>query len=199
MMGPDDALINTTDQIGYAGLLVIPADFSNWIPHFLWPNKPPSGNGNTLAHKIGGVVGDEDLTTGISFTPSGEAYHLAGWTGVFIVAPIIWIMLFTVFDSLCGDVRKSPWGILAIALFSHVAPEGMLDGAIYVMWFGSVGILFVALLTAYFMPLIGTLVAGPEQTGLIRIRKAFSTQLRGGAGRVLAPMPARTSPWHRQP
>jgi hypothetical protein len=71
-----------------------------------------------------------------------------GWTGVFLVAPVIWIILFTVFDSLCGDVRKSPWGLVVIPVFAHIAPEGMLGGPIYFLWFGGVGIIFAALVTA---------------------------------------------------
>ncbi len=175
MIGPDDAMIDYARQNGFSGIAVIGADFVNWIPHILWPNKPLYSTGNSYAHKIGGVVTDEDTTTGISFTPSGQAYFLAGWIGVFVVAPLIWGLLFTVFDSLCGDVRTSPWGLLVIALFAHVAPEGMLDGAIYIMWFGTVGIVFVAVATSYAMPLIGTLMAGPEQTGLVRLRKRPSS------------------------
>jgi hypothetical protein len=172
MIGPDDALINHTSQDNdYAGLAIIPIDFANWIPHFLWPDKPLISQGNSFAHKIGGVVGEDDTTTGISFTPTGEAYHLAGWTGIFIVAPIIWTMLFTVFDSLCGDVRRSPWGLLVIALFAHVAPEGMLGGAIYVMWFGAVGIIVVALATSRVMPILGTLLAGPARTSTVSLRR----------------------------
>lgn len=171
MIGPDDALINYTQEGNFSGLDTIPLYFANWVPHFLWPNKPGLLTGNSFAHKIGGILGEDDVTTGISFTPSGEAYQLAGWTGVLIVAPILWIMLFTLFDSLCGDVRKSPWGLLIIALFAHLAPEGMLAGVVYIMWFGSVAIIFVALSTSYIMPLIGTLLAGPEQTGLVRLRK----------------------------
>jgi hypothetical protein len=171
MIGPDDALIDYARQNGFAGIAVLGADFANWIPHFIWPNKPLLASGNAYAHKIGGVVIDEDTSTGISFTPSSQAYLLAGWAGIFIVAPLVWTMLFTIFDSLCGDVRTSPWGLLVIALFSHVAPEGMLDGAIYMMWFGVIGIVFVAVTTSYFMPIIGTLMAGPEQTGLVRFRR----------------------------
>jgi hypothetical protein len=181
MIGPDDALIDFTNRGNYYGVTVIPAYFANWIPHFLWPDKPGLASGNLFAHEIGGILGDDDYSTGISFTPSGEAFHLAGWAGVFVIAPLIWIMVFTVFDSLCGDTRKSPWGLLTIALFAHDAPEGMLGGAIYVTWFGSLGIIFVALACAYVMPLIGTLLAGPEKTGLVRLRK------RGIPSRTLPP------------
>jgi hypothetical protein len=171
MIGPDDALIHYTSLGNVDGLTLVPLYFTNWIPHFLWPNKPALGSGNHFAHEIGGIVGEEDYTTGISFTPSGEAYHLGEWVGIFVVAPLVWILLFTVFDSLCGDTRKSPWGLLSIALFAHIAPEGMLGGAIYITWFGSLGIIFVAVASAYVMPLIGTLVVGPEKTGLVRLRK----------------------------
>jgi hypothetical protein len=193
MIGPDDALISYTAQGSYTGLAVIPGDFANWIPHFLWPNKPPILNGNTLAHKVGGILGDDDLSTGISFTPSGEAYQLAGWVGIFIVAPLIWIMVFVVFDSLCGDVRESPWGLLCIASFAHIAPEGLLSGAIYITWFGSIGIIFAALAAAYAMPLIGALVAGPEATGLVRLRRTTpqSSPRRTGYGSSSPPPDAR--------
>jgi hypothetical protein len=186
MVGPDDVLIDYTSRGNYYGVSVIPAYFANWIPHFLWPDKPGLPSGNLFAHEIGGILGDEDYSTGISFTPSGEAFHLAGWAGVLVIAPLIWILVFTVFDSLCGDTRKSPWGLLTIALFAHVAPEGMLGGAVYMTWFGSLGIIFVALTSAHIMPLIGTLLAGPEKTGLVRLRS------RGIPSRTLPPTnPAR--------
>ena len=178
MIGPDDAMIDYAQQNGFNGIAVLGADFANWIPHFLWPSKPSYSTGNSYAHKIGGVISDDDITTGISFTPSSQAYFLAGWVGIFVVAPLVWALLFTIFDSLCGDVRRAPWGLLVVALFAHAAPEGMLGGAIYVMWFGTAGIVFVAVATSYAMPLIGTLMAGPEQTGLVRVRKPSSTSNR---------------------
>ncbi len=170
MIGPDDTLIHFTSLGNVDGLTIIPYYFTNWIPHFLWPDKPAIGSGNHYAHQIGGIVAEDDFTTGISFTPSAEAYHLAEWTGVFVIAPLVWILAFTVFDSLCGDTRKSPWGLLAVAMYAHTAPEAMLGGTIYITWFGSLGIIFVALASAYAMPLIGTLLAGPEKTGLVRLR-----------------------------
>jgi hypothetical protein len=171
MIGPDDALISYTSEGHFFGVAVIPAYFANWIPHFLWPNKPGLASGNLYAHEVGGILAEEDDSTGISFTPTGEAFHLAGWTGIFVVAPLIWIMFFTIFDSLCGDTRTSPWGLLTIALFTHLAPESMIGGIVYIMWFGSLGIIFVAVASAYAMPLIGTLLSGPEKTGIISVRR----------------------------
>jgi hypothetical protein len=163
MIGPDDGLINITEQTQPFGLSPIYISIANWIPHVFWPGKPSMSVGNTYAHEIGGVVSDDDLDTGISFSPSGEAFHVARWAGVFIVAPMVWSGLFIIFDSLCGDIRKSPWGLLVIAMFGHYAPEGMLTGAIYLMFYFTISVVFAAFAAAYVMPVLGTLLVGPEK------------------------------------
>jgi hypothetical protein len=184
MIAPDDGLINATELTQPFGLSPIYISIANLIPHVFWPDKPNMLAGNTYAHEVGGIISDDDLTTGISFTPSGEAFHLARWTGIFILAPIIWSILFIIFDSLCGDTRKSPWGLLTIALFAHAAPEGMLTGAIYLMGYGTISIVFAAFAAAYVMPVFGTLIAGPERanqrrtTRLLTARNAQLNSLR---------------------
>ena len=169
MISVDDALIDLTERNGAFGYSPIIMGFENLVPHFLWPNKPNIGFGNIYSHELGGMIADDDSTTGISFSPSGEGFHMARWTGVLIVAPILWIMLFTAFDSLCGNVTESPWGLLVIAQFAHSAPEGMLGGVIYMLGFITLSITVAALTAAYVMPVLGTLFKGPEQTGLRRI------------------------------
>jgi hypothetical protein len=163
MISPDDGLINATELTQPFGFSPIYVSIANLIPHVFWPDKPSMLVGNTYAHEVGGIIADDDLTTGISFSPSGEAFHLARWAGIFIVAPIVWAILFIIFDSLCGDVRKSPWGLLAIAAFAHTAPEGALTGAIYMMGYGTIATVFAAFAAAYVMPVLGTLLAGPER------------------------------------
>ncbi|RSL17929.1 hypothetical protein EDE15_3481 [Edaphobacter aggregans] len=169
MISVDDALIDLTERNGTFGYSPIIMGFENLVPHFLWPNKPNIGFGNVYSHELGGVIAEDDSTTGISFSPSGEGFHIARWTGVLIVAPILWIFLFTLFDSLCGSATESPWGLLVIAQFAHLAPEGMLGGVIYMLGFTTLSIIVAALTAAYVMPVLGTLFKGPEQTGLRRI------------------------------
>ncbi len=169
MISVDDALIDVTERNGTFGYSPIIMGFENLVPHFLWPNKPNIGFGNVYSHELGGMIAEEDTTTGISFSPSAEGFHIARWTGVLIVAPILWIMLFTLFDSLCGSATESPWGLLVIAQFAHLAPEGMLGGVIYMLGFTTLSIIVAALTAAYVMPVLGTLFKGPEQTGLRRI------------------------------
>lgn len=165
ILKPDDGLINVTEERGTFGVSPIIAAFINLIPHVLYPNKPTMLLGNIYAQEVGGILSEDDFTTGISFTPSADAYHEAKWAGVLLIAPILWIMLFTLYDSICGDVRKSPWGLLMIALFSHSAAEGMLVAVIYMMGYTLVGLLFAAFAAAYVMPIIGTLLIGPEKAG----------------------------------
>ncbi len=161
MIGPDDALIDATERDGPYGIFPIIANIENLVPHFLWPGKPQYLWGNVFAHQAGMDLPEEDYTTGVSFTPTGEAFHLERWAGLFLVAPPLWILLFTVFDSLCGDVRKSPWGLLATAVFAHQAAEGMLDAIFYSIEYGSITIIFAAFTAAYVMPLVGSLFVGP--------------------------------------
>lgn len=154
MLSMDDAIINVTEQRGRFGLAPIVWDFENFVPHFLWPGKPTLRVGNLYAHEIG-MISPDDLTTGISFSPIGEAFHIARWVGIFLIAPILWIMLFTLFDSLCGDIRQYPWGLLVLVLFGHVAPEGGFGSLIYMFWFGAIAVVFAAWSAIYVMPLIG--------------------------------------------
>jgi hypothetical protein len=173
MISIDDLLIDATERKGTFGYSPIYSSFANMIPHVFWHDKPTIGFGNLYAHQIGGLP-DDDVTTGISFSPSGEGYHIDRWIGVLILSPIIWIMLFTLFDSLCGSVRETPWGLLAIALFSHAAPEGMLDGVIYMLGFSAFSIVVAAFSATYLMPLLGTLFKGPERI-IIRHHKPFQS------------------------
>lgn len=168
MIWMDDHLIAYTEQRGTLGLYPIVADFENLVPHFLWAKKPSINFGNFYAREVGDILSENDDTTGISFSSTAEAFHLAGWFGIFFVAPILWIMLFTLFDSLCGDVRKSPWGLVVIAYFAHMAPEGGLSGVIYTLGYVTVGIIFVAITAAYVTPIVGTLIAGPEAISVRR-------------------------------
>jgi hypothetical protein len=176
MISPDDQLNNYTQQTVPMGITPVFLYFANLIPHFIWRDKPGWYGGNIYAHQLGGLS-DDDESTGVSFSPSAEAFHLMGWTGILIIAPILWTMLFTLFDSLCGDVRKSPWGLIAIMSFAHVAPEGGIGAMIYDMGYLTLGILFAAWTATYVMPLLGQLLIGPN-------RKVVSFRLPPTSARV---------------
>jgi hypothetical protein len=164
MVSADDKLIEVTDEGKVFGLLPIKLAFINVVPHFIWPNKPGMNVGNVYAHEITGEnQGEGDVTTGISFSPTAEAYHLEKWVGVLVLAPLLWCMLFIEFDSLFGDLRATPWGLLALALITHVAPEGGLSNMIYLLSFGVEALVFSAFFATWFAPLLAIPILGPER------------------------------------
>jgi hypothetical protein len=164
MISPDDRLNDATDRGKVFGLLPIELAFINIIPHVLWPDKPGINYGNAYAHDITGEAqGEGDTATGISFSPTGEVYHLAKWTGVLLVAPLLWCAFFVVFDTLVGDLRSTPWGLLALSLICFIAPEGGITGLIYLLTFGVEAIVFCAFFASWFAPALATFVLGPER------------------------------------
>jgi hypothetical protein len=186
MISIDDALNNQTQQFGTYGILPVIQSFQNLVPHFLWPDKPSLLTGNTFAHEVG-VLGEEDYSTGVSFSSTAVAFHLLGWQGIFLLAPAIWFLLFTIFDSLCGDVRKAPWGLLVMVLFAHAAPEGDLNALIYMCLYAAFAIIFAAVMGAYVMPVVGTFLIGPEGISLRR-----GAPIRAIPSRLLPPASSQT-------
>ena len=158
----DDRLINLTNQGHIFGLLPLRAAALNTIPHFLWPSKPDIRFDNLYAHELGALSPD-DNSTGISFSPTSEAYHLATWVGVLVIAPLLWFLLFVVYDALFGDLRASPWGLLVIALFSHSAPEGGLSGIIGLLSFGIETLVFCAIFSIWVAPILAIPILGPDR------------------------------------
>jgi hypothetical protein len=158
----DDALVNATDNGKVFGLSPIPFTFLNAIPHIFWPDKPVINFGNLYAHEIG-MMGEEDYTTGISFSPTAEAYHMQKWVGILVVGPLLWLMFFVVFDNLLGDLRSTPWGLLALAMLSHTAPEGGLNGTIVLVTFGVEIIVFCAFFARWAAPYFAVAFLGPKK------------------------------------
>jgi hypothetical protein len=170
MISIDDALIDVTEQGHIFGLSPLLYDVYNLVPHFIWPNKPLIALGNLYSHEIGlahySTAGEDDTTTGISFSPTADAFHMAKWTGVMVVAPALWFVCFFVMDYVCGDTRRSPWGLLMVAMCSHIAPEQMLGGAFYLTTIGPMTVIFVSFLAAYVLPLIGNVLIKRSGAGV---------------------------------
>lgn len=157
MVSWDDALIATAVNGSTIGYYPIVTYTYSIVPHFLWPDKPYTLWGNTYAHRIG-ILSDEDFTTGISFSPVGESYVLGAWNSIFFVVPFIYIVFFIVVDSLCGDVRKSPWGLFFVFASVHSANEQYLATPFNMTFFLAPVMLIGAYFTVYVLPIIGSLL-----------------------------------------
>jgi hypothetical protein len=171
----DDRLVTYTLQGHTVGSIRVVYYFLNWIPHIILPNKDalmPAGvmaPGNFYAHEVGGLLSPDDFSTGVSFSPTAEAFHMNTWLGIVIVGGIVWTLLFIFTDVICGDLRKSPFGLLAMVAFAHVAPESLIAGLVYYIFFTNFGIVVAILFSAYFAPILGTLLSGnPGMRGYAR-------------------------------
>ena len=186
MMPNDSVLMQYSAEGHYFGYLAIRFYFENWMPHLLYPHKLEGVRvgGNAYAHEIGGLA-DEDFSTGISFSPTAEAFHVDGWRGVLVLAPAIWILLFVTADATCGDIRRQPLGLLYILIFAHVAPEGMLGGPIDSVRLLNLAFILGILFSGYIAPVLGMLFRG--QPSSVREVAASSTSRR------FAPEAARAS------
>jgi hypothetical protein len=167
MLPPDDALIAYTTDGNEEGLLPTYFSIINVIPHFLWKDKPFYYIGNLYAHEIG-MIGQDDDTTGISFSPTADAFHQASWFGVVLLDPSILFVMFMVIDFLGGDIRRSPWGLLFCVTEAHAANEGMLGGQIYMATYIAFGVVVMATLARYVLPVVSGVISNTDRT---RVRK----------------------------
>lgn len=184
MIGIDDALNDHTVRFGTFGLLPVVESIENIVPHFLWKDKPSFLFGNNFAHEVG-LLAPADESTGVSFSSAVTAFHMVGWPGVFFLAPLAWFLLFTIYDSLFGDVRRAPWGLVVLVAFAHVAPEGDIASLVYMCTTGAFSLTVGCILAAYVMPILGSFFIGPENVFLKR-----TAQVRAIPRRVL---PTRSS------
>ena len=192
MLAIDDDLINYSDQGNFRGFTPLIASFENVVPRFLWKDKPITGFGNQYGREIG-ILSEDDETTGISFSPTGDAYHQDGLVGVVLLVPFVTFIFFFIGDSLAGDTRLSPWGLLLIALSAHFAPEGLLEGTIYLASYGALAVVIIALLARYVLPIFANLLTGSERT---RVRRTidFRPVVRGSRINPLLRQPDPESP-----
>lgn len=161
MMPGDAVLIDFSNQGHYFGFLALRFYFQNWVPHILNPHKLEGVlvGGNTYMHELGGLA-DEDTTTGISFSPTAESFHIGGWPTLLLIAPGIWLLLFVTSDAACGDIRKQPLGLLYVLVFAHVAPEGGIGGSIDLVRLLNAGFIIAISFCGYVAPVIGMLLRG---------------------------------------
>lgn len=162
----DDPLISYSLQGHYLGYGPVGYAFLNWFPHLILPDKEKyattKAGGNYYGHELG-ILSAADTTTGVSFGSPAEAFHLAGWTGVILLQLMVDTMLFLSVDLLCGDLRRSPWGLFFAMAFAHVAPEGSLLGTIQFVAQGNFGLFCAMVFSTYAAPVIGSLLTSSAE------------------------------------
>lgn len=176
MFQVDDGLISWVDRNGPIGYAPLSFYLGNLVPHALNPNKDAPGvtqyNGNYYAHLIGGYLAADDFSTGISFSPLSEAWALGRWEGILLLMPVLWFLLFLSSDLLCGELSESPWGLLPMLLFLHLAPESLVAGLIGYLGVGNFGVILGIWFCVTVAPILGSLVG----TGVLRSQRRRSRE-----------------------
>lgn len=181
MLPNDSVLVSFSDQGHYFGLKGIEYYFENLIPHIVMPHKLQGVRigGNAYMHEMGELA-DADTTTGISFSPTAELYHLGGWFAILVIAPPIFFLLFATNDAICGDLRRQPWGLGLVLIYAHTAPEVGIGGAIVSISYGNVGTIMAIFACGYITPLIGSVLSGRGQVENRRRAAPSPRQLQAG-------------------
>ncbi len=180
MLPNDSVLVSFSDQGHYFGYTAVWFYFGDWIPHILSPHKLEglSVGGNAYSHEMGGLA-DADTTTGISFSPTAEAYHIDGWRGVLVLQPLVFLMLFVSANAVCGDIRRQPWGLFLVLYFAHVAPEALLGGAISATRLGNIGVAVAIFFCGYVTPVVGMLLSGHRMHMELDATRSGASRFRG--------------------
>lgn len=164
----DDDLISWTARNEPVGYAPVGYYIENLIPRVFLPGKGENEinySGNWYAHRTGGFLGSEDVTTGISFGFLGECFAIAGWQGVFLLAPPFWLALFIITDIVAGSLRSGPWALLPMLYFAHLAPESLVGGLIWYSWYGNISLCLAITFCVYVAPLLGSLIGAPLAGG----------------------------------
>ncbi len=179
----DDPLIYYTSQGHYVGYDSVGYAFLNWFPHLILPDKekyaPADMGGNFYAREMG-KISSQDRSTGVSYGSPAEAFHIGGWQSVALIQLLVWVLLFTASDLLCGDLRRAPWGLFLAMAFAHIAPEYGVLSTIQFLWVGNFGLLVCMLFSTYGAPVIGAMLVGSMrrralEPGLLPAGRASTT------------------------
>ncbi len=152
----DSALVDVADRQGPYGLRPLKEGWTNIIPHVFYPNKPVPYYGNTYGHEIG-ILPYDDFTTGVSFSPSADAYREGLFNGVLVYETVTLLIIFIILDSVIGDVRMNPVGVLATILISRAAAEGALWGSPTLVGQALFTNVLAAYVCAYALPMLGSI------------------------------------------
>jgi hypothetical protein len=162
MVGEADRLIASTDASqSYTGWETIVMGLQLMVPSFIYPEKPLSGGGNLLAH-IAGDIGDDDLTTQVSYGVMASLFNSFSLPGVFWGSIVFFGLMYYSLQvwyrnpSLNFEPYGSTiWYILLAIEFQHSlveAPVGNLLPSLLNTGLMVVPVIYLAKILAGFLP-----------------------------------------------
>ena len=142
-------------------MLPIKPEVLNVIPHVFWPDKPDVNFGNVYAHETG-LAGARRIPPLASPSAPPQRPITWRWVGVLVVAPLLWFLLFVV-STPSLETCATPWGLLAVAMLAHAAPESQLTGLVHLITFGTEILVFSAFFGTWVAPILASTVLGPDR------------------------------------
>lgn len=138
LIRPHDMIINDVLKNGTTGLANITPAFDYVLPTALNPNKGYQifGTGNSLAHRVQGLVLADDHTTGITMGVPPDAFGAYGWPGVFLL-PFAGMLFYILVQKLLInlDLRLNVFGVASALSIGLLVTEGtmstFIQGPIY--------------------------------------------------------------------
>jgi len=176
----DAGLISSVKDGNYMGYEGIIEGCIDWIPHFIYPNKPVVFNSEFYAHRLAGLS-QEDTTTGISFGSFGTSFAMGGWIGLVILITIVEGAFLLIMDALCPSVTSMPWIVCLLAFMMHSGPETNIDALVTGLVLVPVELAFVVLVTRYGVRFFSSFVGGSQrgtQLEEFRQKRARELELR---------------------
>ena len=158
----DDALVAVTEKGSTASPANLWSYFVNLVPRYVYRDKPTLHYGNIYAHELN-ILGDEDDTTGVSFSPFSDGYHTAQWLGVTLYSFAIFLFGFFLSDAVAGNAKHSLWALIYVLYNLHGAPEGLLGTPVYEGFTLSIFVTGLAIICTKIVPVLSNMIAAPTQ------------------------------------
>jgi len=141
-----DGVVRSTLNQGTLGTETIEPGFLMLLPRIINAEKPNSSVTNRLAHRVPGLIGKNDMVTGVTLGFVCDAFSSFGWWGACVIPFLILFSLITLYRLLFND-----------RFYGNVIP---LAFALKFPWFFSEGIIATSVLTAFQGPVIIVVTLG---------------------------------------
>lgn len=151
----NDLIVDVTIKSGTTGWANIAPGLPRLLPSFLTSDKTLGATGNTLAHRVKGMVGDTDYTTGITIGPTADAFSAFGYWGAFLLAVGIMLAIVVTHKFVMRlDMRRNVYAIAFVVPIAHAFSESTILNEFSLSTYGLAIWVFALLILAATMKLL---------------------------------------------
>lgn len=112
-----DKFVDVTEMQGTTGMYTISPAFVFAVPRIFYPEKPFFSATTRLAHRVPGMVGKNDKTTGVSNSFIADSFSSYSWVGAFVIPFMIALSYLVLYRLMFSHLLSR--NILALSLVWH--------------------------------------------------------------------------------